>query len=115
MPSEEEGDLLMMCILDVLRHDIEDLASLVRMLNLGDPIGWRDLWQRDISSDEAARSVCRLHEQRAIRLLALDESRDELVSVEEDRLTPEAAMRFWFELTEHGRRLWDAWVPPGVP
>lgn len=50
-------ELLPMFVLDVLRHDvIENVPSIVEMLNNDGCVGWRDQWDRDFTGEDV-RSV----------------------------------------------------------
>src|SRR5437899_12546210 len=69
MITSEQTHQLPMFILDVLRHDdVEQLPSILKMMNNAGCIGWRGCWPRDFTREEvipALESLIRLGRVRA--------------------------------------------------
>ncbi|GIW85587.1 MAG: hypothetical protein KatS3mg107_1247 [Gemmataceae bacterium] len=112
------GTHLPMFILDVLRHDvIEQLSSIVKMLNNDGCIGWRNYWPHDFTEDEVAPVLRTLVEEGYVQALRENETSDEVVPISFAELNLERDQEvLWFSLTEKGRQLWNKWEPPeGYP
>lgn len=102
-----------MFVLDVLRHDVvEQVSSIVRLLNDRTCIGWRQFWPHDISSSEVVPALLDLERSGLVRALQETEGKDQLVPIPSGQLDASYAEVVWFALTEKGRRLWEEWEPP---
>lgn len=105
---------LPMFIIDVLRYDVEQVSSIVTLLNAGGGIGWRDLWPRDFTVSDVAPALNELLRQGFIRTFQSNETGEELIpadDVGDIRLNIDA---LWFELTKSGWEAWEEWDPPGT-
>jgi hypothetical protein len=110
-PSPERQ--LDMFVLDVLRHDaIEQVSSIVRLLNDTTCIGWRQFWPHDFSVREVIPALLELEGGGFVRALREAEEEDQLVPLPCGTLDASQAEEVWFALTEKGRRLWEGWKPP---
>ena len=105
---------LPMFILDVLRHDvIEQLPSIIRMLNDDGCIGWRDCWPRDFTAKEVVPVLEQLVRGGAVDVLREDESGNDVVRVSPETVDVEREVNvLWFALTPKGRERWSEWEPP---
>ena len=111
--SPSPGRQLDMFILDVLRHDvIEQVSSIVRLLNDRTCIGWREFWPHDFSVSEVVPSLLDLVRADLVRALREEEGKEQLVPIPCGQLNACEAEEVWFSLTEEGRRRWEEWVPP---
>jgi hypothetical protein len=110
-PSPERQ--LDMFVLDVLRHDVvEQLSSVVRLLNDTTCIGWRQFWPHDFSSSEVVPALLDLERSGLVRALRETEGENQLAPIPSGQLDSSEAEEVWFGLTEKGRRLWEEWEPP---
>lgn len=107
-------DQIRMFILDVLRHDvIEQVPSILKLLNNDGGIGWREFWPHDFTVDEVVPALEGLVRAGYVRALREQGSGDQLVpvcSLELDIGRDQDTL--WFELTDEGRRVWGQWEPP---
>lgn len=105
---------LKMFILDVMRHDdVEQVTSIVKMLNDKGCIGWREFWPQDFCESEVLAALKELHREGLVQCLqeAGDQDRLDPVSPNEVDLAREHG-RLWFALTPAGRRRWESWEAP---
>ncbi|MCS7272492.1 MAG: hypothetical protein NZ703_15520, partial [Gemmataceae bacterium] len=73
---------LPMFVLDVLRHDaIEQLSSIVKMLNNVGCIGWRDCWPHDFTVEEIVPVLEQLVRDGLVDVLRESEAGNEVVPV----------------------------------
>jgi hypothetical protein len=113
-PALSAQEQISMFVLDVLRHDdIEQLSSILKLMNNDGCIGWREFWPHDFAADEVI-PVLEGH-VRAGYVTAWREhdSTDELLPVTADKLDVRRDQEdLWFALTDKGRALWNQWDPP---
>ena len=102
---------LRMFVLDVLRHDVEELSSIVKMLNNRGCIGWREFWPDDFTSDEVGVALEALLSDGLVTALAYDVDQSSLVRVSE-YVDVRGSSKIWYELNPKGRALWESWDPP---
>lgn len=109
-------DQLSMFILDVLRHDdVEQLSSILKLLNNDGCVGWRQFWPRDFTSEEVIPSLEGLVRSGYATVLRVGESTDELIPVPFEKLNVRSDQQsLWFALADEGRALWRQWEPPAV-
>jgi hypothetical protein len=114
--TETAEDHLRMFVLDVLQHDeIEQLPSIIKLLNDRSTVGWREFWPRDFSADEVIFALTNLIREGAVRAFRERDDSGELEPVGLKQL--EAASSYdltWFGPTEAGRKLWSEWEPPAA-
>lgn len=102
---------LRMFILDVLRHDdIENLDSILKLLNNPGCIGWRVFWPDDFVAAEVLPQLCVLAAEGKVQALRETGRGDEFEPIAAGQIV--ADERIWFSLTDVGREAWDAWDPP---
>ena len=105
---------LEMFVLDVLRHDeLEQPASLLKMLNDRSCIGWRDHWPHDFTEHEVTAALNELIEQGKVEAL-IESAQGELATAPKVRLSIPGSTA-WFRLTPAGLAAWDQWEPPSEP
>jgi hypothetical protein len=109
--KERDFGQLRMFILDVLRHDdIENLSSVLELLNNPGCIGWRVFWPDDFTANEVVPELRGLGSEGCVQAMQETGQGDELVPIPPEEIT--ADDRIWFGLTDAGRKAWDAWIPP---
>lgn len=102
---------LRMFILDALRHDdIENLDSILKLLNNPGCIGWRVFWPGDFVVGEVVPQLRALATEGKVQSLRETGRGDELEPIAPDQIVTDE--RIWFALTDVGREAWDAWRPP---
>jgi hypothetical protein len=107
-------DQMSMFILDVLRHDVvEQVPSILNLLNNDGGVGWRDCWPHDFTLDEIVPALEKLVQAGFVVALREQEAGSDLspVNVQELDISRDQEA-LWFGLTEEGRRVWDQWEPP---
>lgn len=106
-----------MFVVDVLRHDIEQVSSIVNLLNDTGCIGWRDQSPSDFSSNQVISVIPNLVEKGYVDVYMYSKSEDALVPACEVGSMPEGFAgkenSYWFLLTDKGRAAWELWSPPG--
>lgn len=101
-----------MFILDVLRYDIEQLPSILKLLNDTGCIGWRHQWPRDFTANDITPALRSLVEQGLVELLEYSAKADALVR--SDRFGRDFESRnanYWYRITDSGREEWKQWTP----
>jgi hypothetical protein len=113
MPDEgHDPAQIRMFILDVLRHDdIENLVSILKLLNNRGCIGWRAFWPEEFSPGEVVPQLQHLVHEGLVRALRETGQGDELEPITPDRINA-TDERLWFALTDAGRHAWNEWDPP---
>jgi hypothetical protein len=102
-----------MCILDVLKYDIENVAGIVRLLNDRTCIGWRNFRDRDFSNEEV---VSALHDLvRGNMVIVLREESDALVRINIPKYFTDIAGSLWFKIRKSGLEALNRWNPPMDP
>jgi hypothetical protein len=69
-----------MFVIDVLRHDIEDVAAVLRMLNNTGSLGWRKFSSHDFTREEVKAALARLIKAGLATPLEYDSMKRELVN-----------------------------------
>ncbi len=101
-----------MFIVDVLRHDIEQVSSIIKLLNDRECIGWREFWPHDFSIEEAVYSLNRLMNRSYVRQLIYDQENKVLIPAVTTNEIVTGEEEYWFELTDLGKAAWKEWNPP---
>jgi hypothetical protein len=102
-----------MFIIDVLQHDIENLSSILRLLNNDSCIGWRVFWPHEFSAQEVVPELIRLCSQGLLAAFMVREDDNALHEI--DRRPSETEVTsgdLWFSVSKQGNACWDAWEPP---
>lgn len=107
---------LEMFVVDVLRYDIEQISSIVNLLNNTGCIGWRDQWPADFQSDEIVSVIPSLVGKGYVDVYVYSKSQNALVPACEAGFMPEGFAgnenAYWFLLTKKGMAAWELWSPP---
>lgn len=104
---------LEMFILDILRHDeVEQISSMVRMLNDRSCIGWRDHWPHDFVEDEVLAAAQNLVERGDVAVLQEDAGGEFVLARRSVQNAQNTEMELWYRMTPAGRAAWENWDPP---
>jgi len=95
-------------ILDVLRYDIEQIPSVLTLLNDTGSIGWREFWDRDFERGEV-REMLEYLTERGLVVPYADVDEPELVPVPVERARQMEDEDLWWLLDERGKEAWDKW------
>src|SRR5437867_2405612 len=101
-----------MFIIDVLRHDIEDMDAILRMLNSTSALGWREFWPRDFHREEVLEALGRLVKAGMVRPLRYDHTKRELIDIDDYIDVTNTAEPLWFKLERPGLAEWNRWDWP---
>lgn len=96
-------------VVDALSNDVEDLESLLRMLNSDTQIGWVQEWGRAFTKLDVIGALMRLIRNGAVQAYVVDTDRKGLVPLQDSAL-PIAMENAWFGLTGRGRVLHANWA-----
>jgi hypothetical protein len=100
---------LKMFIIDVLQHDeIEQLTSIINMLNDNGCIGWRKFWPSGFNKKEVIETLKFMLQHEWVEVL--DE--DCQIKVGKWNLESVNWESVWFKCTTKGKQEWDSWTPP---
>ena len=110
--AENSNVNLLLFVVDVLRHDIESLSSVIKMLNSKSCVGWRTFWPHDFTSDEVIRALEELRKRKWIEVLHYSETTKQLTPAPLNSGVSEEASSCWFKVTAEGQRQWEKWEPP---
>jgi len=111
-PEQSGSDDILMYVADVLRHDIEDISSIVKMLNDEGCIGWRAFWPHDFAANEVADALLKLYKSGLVKALRHDMDSDALVDTTLTEVELANLAPYWFSLTPSGWEAWNKWEPP---
>jgi len=100
-----------MFVIDVLRHDIEDIEAILRMLNSRSALGWRNFWPRDFCRQEVLDALGRLLSTGLVSPLRYDHTRRELVDIDGPVEAVDAS-ELWFKLEPSAIQQWEQWDSP---
>jgi hypothetical protein len=100
-----------MFVLDALANDIEDLDSIVRMLNSETALGWLSEWGRSFRREEVVEALSRLIVRGFVTVLILHSDRSGLQKLPAMTLPPLGYEEAYFSMTDRGRLLHSSWEP----
>jgi hypothetical protein len=98
-------------VLDALSNDIEDLESVLRMLNSDTALGWAKEWGRTFTRAEIVEAVSRLIKRDLVRVLVYGSDGKSLTELSPEVLPPGDYGDVYFSLTERGRLVHSSWDP----
>jgi hypothetical protein len=102
-----------MCVLDVLRYDIEPIDSIIRLLNDDGCIGWRHLRESDFTVQDVLPLLKRLVAEGLVDVYERNHDESELIPVDVGKIDIDRRVdEYWYVLTPAGREAWEAWDPP---
>lgn len=102
-----------MYVLDSLANDVEDLESILRILNSDTSIGWHKQWGRQFDRAEIVQSLTRLIKADSVRVSVLTPDGKWLQELALRELPAGSFDDAWFALTPHGRIVHTNWQPTG--
>ncbi len=104
------GDLPLLgyFILDVLRYDIEQIPSVLSLLNDTGSVGWREFWDRDFERGEV-REMLEYLAERGLVVPYADVGGSELVPMPIERARQMRDEELWWLLDERGKEAWAKW------
>lgn len=98
-------------VLDALANDIEDLDSILRMLNSDSSLGWAAEWGRPFQRGELVEALSRLVAKNNVQVLVLAPDGKSLESLSSTALPPGSYQDAYFSLTDRGRLVHRNWDP----
>ncbi len=109
---EDKVDLSMF-VLDVLRYDIEQIDSIIKLLNDDGCIGWRHRRAFDFTVQEVATELKKLVQEKLVETYGRSSDNSELLPVDCDNIDVDAKVNeYWYLITNLGRETWNDWEPP---
>jgi hypothetical protein len=102
-------------VLDVLANDIEDLESVLRLLNSPSELGWRDQHPTPFSREEVVPSLIRSIKRGLVEACVYSEATRQLEAAGPSVVPTVDFDAIWFRLTSKGRIVLDSWDPPPLP
>jgi hypothetical protein len=100
-----------MYVLDTLANDVEDLESILRMLNSDTDLGWRDEWGRSFTRSDVVAGLSRLIRQEFVQVFVRDEAAKTIQQSARRALPPSNYDDVYFGMTERGRIVHSNWDP----
>jgi len=104
-----------MFILDSLANDLEDVGSILRILNSASELGWRDQHPEPFTREEVVPALLRAVKRKEIEACVYRPSERALVGAGEGIVPQGSLDEVWFRLTERGRIVLKSWTPPPLP
>ncbi len=104
----ESLPLLGYFILDVLRYDIEQMPTVLNLLNGTGSVGWREFWNRDFERGEV-REMLEYLAERGLVVPYADANEPELVPLTIERARQMSDEYLWWLLDVCGKEAWDKW------
>lgn len=102
-----------MFIIDVLRHDVEAIPSILKLLNNDGCIGWRFAWSHDFTQVEVKEALDELLQKQLLLPLYEDAALKALVPFKENsNIWAVGIENIWFDITHQGWEMWHKWEPP---
>lgn len=96
-------------VLDTLANDVEELDSILRMLNSNTVLGWSDEWGRPFSRPEVVAALSRLIKRDLVEVLTLTEDGKSLRELGSGILPPNTYDDVYFSMTAKGRLVHRSW------
>ncbi len=102
-------------VLDTLANDLEDLPSILRILNSPTELGWRDQHLAPFVRDEVVPSLIGAVRRGHVEACVYDGEQRSLVSAGTGVMPSGDLTEVWFRLTTRGKVVLDTWDPPPLP
>lgn len=99
-------------VLDALANDLEDLESVLRILNSPSELGWRDQHPAVFTREEVIPAVFRGIGEGNIEACVTAAAEPVLIGLGERKLPDGPLDEVWFRLTKRGRTVLNSWDPP---
>ena len=101
---------LYMCIIDVIQDDIEQVSSILNLLNNNlDAIGWREYFKKDISQEEVIKVLEYLIIEKLVDVWDFNEKETELIPVYNPSTNSDSILKYWYLPSKKGQKLWESW------
>lgn len=98
-------------VLDALANDVEDVESILRMLNSDTDLGWRAEWGRNFSRSDVVTALTRLVREDFVQVFAHDPGAKAAVPLPRGEVPPGNFDNAYFGMTERGRLVHSNWDP----
>src|SRR5207253_4315935 len=95
-------------ILDALANDVEDVSSILQMLNSDSELGWHKELGRKFTCNDVAEGLSRLVRLGSVQVYLTDDDEKALIPLAEKTLPLEMSVA-WFGLTGRGRLIHENW------
>lgn len=100
-----------MFVLDVLKYDIEQIESILNLLNDDTGIGYRPFWGRPFETAEVTKWLAELADSALVEIC--HERDGYLVPVDDNPdLNENTVGDYWFRLMRRGEEALERWDPP---
>ena len=109
MRSDSSPDLF---VLDSLANDIEDLESILRMLNSETVLGWKQEWGTTFARDVVVEALSRLIRKELVEVLIAASDGKSLMPLGRGLLPPGSYDDVYFSMTDRGRLVHTNWEIP---
>ncbi len=96
-------------VLDTLADDVENLESILRMLNSDTELGWVREWGRQFTREDVISALSRLVRDDHVFVVARDGG--EMQQLSPRALPPESYGDAYFGITDRGRLIHADWEP----
>ena len=98
-------------VMDSLANDIEDLESILRMLNSDTVLGWHKEWGREFERAEIVEALSRMIRDDMVRVYVFAAGNKVLEEAPPRSLPPASYDDVYFGLTPRGRLVHQNWEP----
>jgi hypothetical protein len=98
-------------VLDTLANDIEDLESVLRMLNSETGIGWQEEWGRSFTRSDVVSALSRLVREGSVQVFVLDPVSNAATPLPRGEMPSQDYDEVYFGITERGRIVHANWDP----
>ncbi len=100
-----------MYVLDALANDVEDLESILRMLNSDTDLSWHDEWGRSFTRSDIVSALSRLIRRDFVQVFARDQEAKSIEKIARRTMPPANYDDVYFGMTERGRIVHSNWGP----
>ena len=114
-PLHLHAEQFPMFVIDVLRYDIEQVPSIVNLLNDRTNIGWREYWPHDFTEAEVIGALGVLTAERLVDVYQAVDDASDLIPCDVLPDFTQSLDNYWFLLLDSGRQKLEQWQPPNPP